>query len=252
MVKICVEGSNGYVSCVSTDSEFSFINKVVSSHVLELNRQKFNTKNKMNKRVNVFSVSQSSYDCYRKIFFEMTEPREASVDKVGTFTVGDFIHNIYQDAFKKAGARTEVGGGKDYFDTRIRVQGFCDVVLNGKAGEIKSVSPFAWKYVAGGRDKFGNVIQASPKISHVRQLNMYLDLLGLKEGFILYVNKDIICGCDGKATCMYKITKDEPQIQQTVGRCVTVYNSIISNKVPDKVKGDECSYCNYKDRCKES
>lgn len=250
MVKICIDETNKYTSCVSTDTDFSFINKIVSSHVVELNKQKFNSKNKMNKRVNVFSVSQSSYDCYRKLFFEMTEPREASIDKVGTFAVGDFIHNIYQDALEGVGAKIEVSSGKDYFDNKIRIQGTCDIILNNKVGEIKSVSPFAWKYVAGGKDKFGNIIQASPKISHVRQLNMYLDLYGLGEGFILYVNKDSICSPDGASTCMFKLTKDESQVKQTVGRCVTVFNAITNNRVPDKVKGDECAYCNYKNDCK--
>ncbi len=243
MVKAPVEETNfsyipGGIKGVNIDS-------LILSHLKELNASKFSSKNKMEKRTNKFSVSQSSYDCYRKIFFEMTEPRISDVSKLGTFTVGDIIHGIIQDAFVKNGAIVEVGCGKDYFDGKLRIQGNADIKFNNCVVEIKSVSPFAWKYVAGGFDKDHNIIKPAPKIQHVRQANIYMDALGVEEGLILYINKDNL------QICPFSVFPDNIIIQSSVGRCVTVMRAIEEGRVPPKVKSEECTYCNHTDLCKK-
>lgn len=222
------------------------INNIVTNYLKKLSVEKPTSKDKSNQRTDKFSVSQSSYDCYRKIYLEMRYPRQADSESLGRFTMGDLIDNIMKEAFRSVGASTDVGCGKDYLDGKFRIQGSNDAEFSDLIIEVKSVSPFAWKYIVGGKDRFDNIIIGKPKIQHVRQLNTYMDLRGIKSGIIVYVNKD-----DFKIKTYP--TQYSPELMiQTVGRCATVYNSIIENRVPIKVKGDECSYCNHKDLCKES
>lgn len=222
------------------------INSIVVDHLKNLSIAKPTSKNKSTPRTDKFSVSQSSYDCYRKIYFEMQYPRQANEDSLGRFTIGDLVDEVMKGAFSSVGAATDVGCGKDYLDGRFRIQGSNDAEFSDLIIEVKSVSPFAWKYIVGGKDKIGNIIIGKPKIQHVRQLNTYMDLRGIKSGVLVYVNKDD-----------FQIkpypTQYSPELMiQTVGRCATVHSSIIEKRVPMKVKGDECSFCNHKDLCKEN
>ena len=63
------------------------INTVVLEHLKKLNLAKSTSKNKSEPRTDKFSVSQSSYDCYRKIYFEMQFPRSANDTSLGRFTM---------------------------------------------------------------------------------------------------------------------------------------------------------------------
>lgn len=223
------------------------INTIVMEHLKKLNLAKSTSKNKSEPRTDKFSVSQSSYDCYRKIYFEMQFPRQANEDSLGRFAMGDIIDNIMKDVFESIGAKTgyECSCGKDYFDGKFRIQGESDADFSDLIVEVKSVSPFAWKYVADGKDyKTGNAIIGKSKIQHVRQLNTYMDIKGVKDGVLIYVNKDNF------QLKTYPITHDRILMSQTVGRCTIVYNAIIEKRVPDKVKGKECLYCNYTDLCR--
>ncbi len=221
------------------------INTIVLEHLKKLNLAKKTSKNKMSPRTDKFSVSQASYDCYRKIYLEMQFPRQAHESKLGTFTVGDIIDSIMKNAFESVGAVGGVECGKDYFDDKLRIQGESDIDFSDLIIEVKSVSPFAWKYIAGGKDyKTGNIITGEPKIQHVRQLNTYMDIKGVRDGVVIYVNKDNFL------LKPYPIKYSPDLMIQTVGRCATVFNSILEKRVPIKVKGDECSYCNHKDLCR--
>lgn len=222
------------------------INFIVADYLKKLSLAKPTSKNKMEPRTDKFSVSQSSYDCYRKIYFEMQYPRQADGDSLGRFTMGDLIDNIMKEAFRGVGALVDMGCGKNYLDNRFRIQGNNDAEFSDLIIEVKSVSPFAWKYIVGGKDKIGNTIIGKPKIQHVRQLNTYMDLREIKSGLLVYVNKD-------NFQIKTYPTQYSPELMiQTVGRCATVHSSIIEKRVPIKVKGDECSYCNHKDLCKEN
>ena len=224
------------------------INSIVMEHLKKLNLAKSTSKNKMLPRTDKFSVSQSSYDCYRKIYLEMQYPQQVTnEDSLGRFAVGDIVDDIMKGALESVGAVTgrACGCGEDYFDGAFRIQGESDADFSDLVVEVKSVSPFAWKYVAGGRDKLGNVIVGEPKIQHVRQLNTYLDIKGIEDGVLIYVSKDNF------QLKTYPVKHSHSLMTQTVGRCAIVHRAIMEKKVPDKIKGDECSFCGHKDMCRE-
>lgn len=220
------------------------VNRIVLDHLMKLNLSKKTSMNKAMPRIDDFSVSQSSYDCYRKIFFEMQYPRTSNENSLGRFAVGDIIDEIMKNAFMSMGGSPGSFCRKEYLE-RFSIRGEPDIEFPDIIIEVKSVSPFAWKYVAGGKDRVGNIIIGEPKIQHVRQLNTYLDIKGLEDGLILYVNKD-----DLKLK-PFKIKHSEGLMMQTVGRCATVHSAIWNGKVPDGYKGSkECAYCNHTDLCK--
>lgn len=219
------------------------IDTIVIDHLKKLNFSKKTSKNKMLPRTDRFSVSQSSYDCYRKIYFEMQYPRQANDTIIGRFTIGDIIDSIMKEAFESVGGVGGVSCTKSYFNDKFILQGESDVDFDNLVIEVKSVSPFAWVYIVGGKDRIGNIISGCPKIQHIRQLNSYLDIKGIKDGVIVYVNKDNF------QLKSYSIKHSPDLMMQTVGRCATVFRAINEGRVPEKVKGKECSYCGYKDLC---
>jgi len=249
MVTGVVKESGYFLSKVKSESFFIKgldINTVVLDYLRKLNLAKSTSNNKSEPRTDKFSVSQSSYDCYRKIYFEMQYPRSANDNSLGRFTMGDIVDNIMKGVFKSIGAKTgsECGCGKDYFDGTFRIEGESDADFSDLIVEVKSVSAFAWKFIVGGRDKTGETIIGKPKIQHVRQLNTYLDLKGIRDGVIVYINKDNF------ELKPYPIKYSPQLMMQTVGRCATVYNAINEKRIPIKVKGDECLYCSHVDLCR--
>lgn len=222
------------------------IASIVLEHLKKLNLAKTTSRNKMMPRTDRFSVSQCSYDCYRKIYFEMQYPKQVdNSDSLGRFTMGDIIDSIMKGAFEGVGGKSGVFEAKEYYDNMIKIQGEPDTEFSDLIIETKSVSPFAWKYIVGGKDKVGNIIIGKPKIQHIRQINTYLDIKGIDNGVIVYVNKDNF------QIKPYPIKYSADLMIQTVGRCATVFNAINEKRVPTKHKGDECTFCHYKDKCKE-
>lgn len=250
MVKIIPTGSTDVDSILGELESSSFlikgidINTVIMEHLKKLNLAKKTSKDKMIPRTDKFSVSQASYDCYRKIYYEMLYPRQANSNSIGRFTMGDVIDSIMKGAFEGIGGVGGVKCNKSYFDDKFIIQGESDVDFDNLVIEVKSVSPFAWKYIVGGKDKIGNIIIGKPKIQHVRQLNTYMDIKGIKDGVVVYVNKDDF------QLMTYPIKHSSELMMQTVGRCATVFRAIEEKRIPEKVKGDECNFCNHKDLCK--
>jgi hypothetical protein len=197
----------------------------------------------MIKRIDSFSVSQSSYDCYRKIYFEMVNPKEANNNSIGRFALGDIVDTIMKGVFEGLGARTDVICKKRYFDDKFEITGSPDAKFDNLVVEVKSVGLYAWKYIAGGSTK-GEVIIGKPKVQHVRQLNTYMGIEGIKDGVLIYVNKDDF------SIKPYSIVYSNDLMIHTAAGCVTVYRAIMENRIPDKIKSDECLYCNYKTECK--
>ncbi len=221
------------------------VNDIIFNHLKKLNLAKPTSMNKSLPRKDIFSVSQCSYDCYRKLYFEMQCPKPTTnEDSLGRFALGDMIDSMMKEAFESIGAKTDVGCGKPYFNEQFKIQGSTDAEFSDLIIEIKSVSPFAWKYIEGGKDKFGNIIIGQPKIQHVRQLNSYLDIKDIEDGVLIYINKDNF------QLKPYPVKHSRILMTQTIGRCAIVYRAIMDGTVPTKVKGDECSYCGHKDVCR--
>lgn len=222
------------------------IDNVVLNHLKQLNCDKGTAKHKAIKKINEFSASQSSYNCMRLIFYNMTCPRVTShPDAIGTFAGGDVVHDIIEDAFIKVGGKAKIRYNKEYLGGKIILSGEPDITFDDATIEVKSVSVFAWKYVDGGKDfKSGEVIVGTPKPSHIVQLNTYLDLLSHNYGILLYVNKE------NYKIKPFIVKRNEVLLTQTVGKCVMVHNRILDGILPEKVKGTECSWCSYSDLCK--
>ena len=127
-----------------------------------------------------FHVSQLHHPCLRYLYFSyFGEKQEFEPQTIRIFDNGHGVHERLQDYLQKAGVLKELEFPVS--DKEYQIYGRCDgvVQLNGKRGvlEIKSINT---KRFAGDL----------PKKEHVVQLMMYLHLLGLRGGVILYECKD--------------------------------------------------------------
>lgn len=259
IIETCGYNSNNFESDVDVYIGDLELREVIVGSLRELNESKKSSNKKREKRVDRFSPSQIAYECHRRIYFDMIYPRTADDASLGTFVLGDAIHSVIQSILESRGAVSNVSCGKSYEQngSSLYINGECDsliekdcgieindIVLSDLVTEIKTVSPFAWKYIVGGVSK-GEAIIGSPKKSHVNQLNTYLDLLDKDEGLLLYVNKDNL------SIYSYHVRRDNSIMEQTLSRCFAVRDLIVSKTVPAKHKSNECSYCNHKDLCKK-
>lgn len=90
---------------------------------------------------------------------------------------------------------------------------------------------------------------SKPMDHHIIQLNAYLNLLDVRDGFIIYIDRDKL------QTKSFHIVKDEKLYEKTIERVKTLHKHIISGTIPfpesmfDKEREWECAFCDFRDSC---
>ena len=142
------------------------------------------------RETNCFHVSQLHHPCLRYLYFSYFGKKQEFTPKtLRIFDNGHGVHERLENYLMKAGVLVEKERSVSL--TQYHIRGRCDgiVQLNGKRGvlEIKSINAKGFarevRYRHTGRGEL-------PKKEHVVQTMMYIHLLGLHGGVILYECKD--------------------------------------------------------------
>jgi len=179
-----------------------------------------------------FSVSQLHHPCLRYLYYSYFGiPQEFTPKTLRVFDNGHHVHERLQDYLEKASVLVE--REVSVCDDEYQIYGRCDgiVQLNEKRGvlEIKSIN-------AKG---FANIL---PKQSHVTQLMIYIHLLGLKGGVILYENKD------SQELNEFYLPLDKGVVERTLRKVQCVLSYIEKEQFPPKTNFF-CDTCGFLQTC---
>ncbi|MHA1795004.1 MAG: PD-(D/E)XK nuclease family protein [Promethearchaeota archaeon] len=225
-----------------------------------LRKEAFNGHRKL--ELNEFRAS-SVWECSRKLFFKKIFPEkdvELNDESIGRMRIGTLIHNDLEYLIGKANfneireiMKENLDGKLNleridlspvqseqsviYTNKKIKISGHYDQLVllfnNLLVIDFKSTSAFAMKYV-----------KKAVKEHHVEQLNVYMKMLGVKAGAIIYVNKD------SYETATHVVAFDKDLFDKTVKKLENVYEHVLEKKVPTFDQEDwQCNYCNYKQEC---
>lgn len=138
-----------------------------------------------------FHPSSDCLKCPRLLFFEKIgddrlEKPEWSVEQQVTFRIGHALHCMVQSWLVDMGrwpGFPKIVGEPEVPVDEARIRGHVDVVMDFPDGvrraiEIKSINARQFRQLR------------EPLVKHKLQLEIYLYLLGLSEGIILYLEKD--------------------------------------------------------------
>ena len=187
-----------------------------------------------------FSPTDSG-KCARALFYAFKSfPKEPYDDgTLKIFALGNAIHDIIQRTIPNQ-LCTEFRIEQTWHND-LPVSGYVDSVILTKDG----VAVVDYKSMKNAGLSF---ISKKPKESNAQQLMMYMDVLNIHDGRLLYWGKD-----DGEMI-EHKVEFDQKVIDEIVKHFVYVRKCVNENKLPPKCGADKkwsCGYCPYVPFCAE-
>lgn len=171
---------------------------------------------------------------------ELPVTHDARVQRI--FDSGNAIHERLCNYFKKMGILIDEEKRVEY-----RKEGdppfnaYVDAIIdwNGpKVVELKSISAEGFMY---------RKLSQKPKDDHMRQIQLYFQMLDYQAGYIIYYNKNT-----SEILVLY-IKRDQEFIDKTLKKIRKTYKAIQEGIKPVRpyksIESEQCRYCNVRDHC---
>ena len=175
----------------------------------------------------------SSGGCSRALYFSKRIGFNPPNDLLKIFCIGNIIHDFIQTQIITEG-KSEVPSTIE--EDGIVVRGRLDCLLGDVIYEIKTIKSL-------------NYVTNEPKDEHRRQLNIYLNANNLKNGVLLYVEKNTL------QTIEHIVTFNQELYDDSIKQFKLVHKAIVNKKPPERLSdypdGWNCRYCNFRDVCQK-
>lgn len=179
--------------------------------------------------------------CPRQLWYEFKDfpKEELSTTEMSTLAIGNMTHDFLEKILPKQ-LCTEYRIELEW--NGVPLTGYVDSIVLTKDGlavvDYKTIKDMGVKF-----------IEEKPKDAHVMQVQLYLDVLKLKTGYILYWNKS-----DG-TMIEHKIEYDSTIIRRVAKFFKDVQEALEKNKLPEAkylpLEDWRCRYCKYSKFCQE-
>lgn len=187
--------------------------------------------------------------CIRKTWFSYKVPKKTDVKLMRIFEAGNMLHEFISEVIKSE-KNKEVELIRSELPVEIRGN---DFVISGRIDNLVLVK------ICENNDCKQVLVEVKstkflPKTynkEHEIQLQLYMKSLGVKDGIILYVQKDNL------ETKSFNIKYNKKLGENIIKRFEELHESLIGNEIPEaeakKVKDKNwmCSYCAWKKECDE-
>jgi CRISPR/Cas system-associated exonuclease Cas4 (RecB family) len=158
------------------------------------------------------------------------------------FQDGHIHHNAVRGLLGKVGtmSNVEMTISKQYKHNgqKFTITGTCDGVFNDEVFDVKSISTFRFKYL----DK--NFPQ--DYLNYVDQLQIYMDILDKKSGFILFKDKN-------SAELKVMRLKNDPELMNSIlDRVAEIHKGVKAKELVSRPYGRDtwhCKLCSYRLQC---
>jgi CRISPR/Cas system-associated exonuclease Cas4 (RecB family) len=175
----------------------------------------------------IFHASEAGL-CPRKIFLERTCPMDENEILYKMFEIGNIFHEFIQSKIFHGENERPLA----YTIDNLKILGRADIVMPNEIIEIKTIKNVNYLFV--------------PKEEHVIQLNIYLNVLEIPKGRIIYVNKNDF---ESKE---FDIIKSKPLFDKTVKRIQYIANMLKKKADFKEIEASispNCWYCKYVRHC---
>jgi len=187
---------------------------------------------------NYFYISEAG-KCARAIYYSWKKlPRKAKDARVlRLMDHGDYTHMRIMSVLFSLGL---VKATEITIPAQEIIHGRADAIVNIEGQpvvvEIKSINSYGFKCLD------------NPKKEHICQLQLYLHYFKIKEGILIYENKD------NQDLREFKLEYDEKLAKQLIEDFHILKHLIDNNilpPVPPEIQEWECQYCDYAEECKK-
>ena len=200
-------------------------------------------KNKRTKPNDLDSIYASGLGyCLRKQYYDKLYTEEPDIDLQKIFNVGNLVHDYLDELLRQSGytvlAEQPLIMYIPHLDLRISGR-FDNLVIDDEGNsylfEHKSASSI--KYLK------------EPKKEHIYQLHVYMKCLNLKEGYIVYLEKN------SSHIKQFKVEFDKKILDEAIERAKIVKIALNNGVVPineaekNSKTSWQCDYCRHRDMC---
>jgi len=189
---------------------------------------------------NRFFVSKSDFECPLERYLSITMPKPPSIETTKVYMIGSYLHYIIQNHIKKIYPESliehKIENEYTINGTTIKFYGRIDAIIDNIPIEIKSFN-----------DSYG--IRYIPNKIHESQLQLYMDMLNVDHGYLLYAGKTNF------NIYQFKVDKNEDLINTIIDKNIKLKQNLINHIPPEPnpcwmCKNKNKIYCNYYDECK--
>lgn len=204
-------------------------------------------KNIKQKQPHIFWVTEIACPCLRAVYFNRKIGKPYSLDLLRIFNSGRVLESWWIDLLDQRNDVFILGENVPcrHINSFYRIHGRADVLLQREYSmievhEIKSIKSFgSW--------------MDEPKLEHVNQLQFYLNVLGVENGSIDYINKLAFLYGKGIIDRRFYIRRDEGIYRTLLGRAHELFGALMSDITPPKEKCWKCDgYCTYHEECENT
>ncbi|MDP6704156.1 MAG: Dna2/Cas4 domain-containing protein, partial [archaeon] len=183
--------------------------------------------------------------CLRKIWYSYNFPsEEKDKDLIKIFALGDMIHDFVVKVLESdKNAHIDSIGDEIPFTREVE-----DFIISGRIDNLILLKEDSKKLLIEVKSikQLNGLDDAKPE--HKMQLQLYMNSLDIKDGVILYIDKQNL------KSKVFPLTYDEEMANKIIERFKILHTSLTNNIIPVpeariEDKGYICRFCEYEDRC---
>ena len=181
--------------------------------------------------------------CMRKTWFSYKIPKKTDAKLLRIFESGNMLHEFITETIKSE-KNDNVELIKSELPIKIEEK---DFVVSGRIDNLVLVK--IDNKLALIEVKSAKFLPKEHRKEHEAQLQLYMKALGVKEGIILYIQKDNL------EVKSFDIEYNKNKADKIMKRFEELHKSLVQNKIPSpeaKLDSDlswMCEYCNYREEC---
>ncbi len=161
-------------------------------------------------------------NCVRKIYYSYRTPKETDVEILKVFEMGNLVHGFIVDVLKsEKNSEIELIASEDPFQVKID-----NFVVSGRIDDVLLVKADNKLYVIEVKSTADLSYTKEPNEAHVYQIQLYMHHSKIKEGIILYVEKNTL---QAKS---FVINYDETKLNEALDRFRLLDNSLRNKILP--------------------
>ena len=191
--------------------------------------------------------------CLRRAYYKRKIDKDPDGDSLRNFKLGHITEDILEEVFKNAYHNI---GNSERIKAIVEDEEFGEFQLVGETDIVQyDKMPVNDDVMVESKGDIINIWEIKstknlyyqknePSDYHPEQLNLYLGLLGLGKGHIVYIDKRDL------SVAVHELEFDEELFKESVERIKELRRHIKKDEEPDAdPKSWECGICSYQDEC---
>ncbi|MBU5557587.1 MAG: Dna2/Cas4 domain-containing protein [Candidatus Aenigmatarchaeota archaeon] len=185
--------------------------------------------------------------CLRKVYYSYIDPKPVKMDLTKIFEVGNILHDFIAEVL-----RSEKNPEVELIDSELpfKLQ-LKDFIISGRVDDLLLIRTSGKEALVEVKSvQFLKYID-SPQSPHLMQIQLYMHALGIREGYLLYIEKATL---DTKA---FHVKYDAEEAMKAIDRFKMLHKFLKEKKLPEPEARTSrkaeiawmCDKCDWREEC---